>query len=122
MVFLLHTKIVQGEKSKLQFFQMQLSKYPNVNATREPEEPCFKHFKHLSSVISMKLKEHAASRGTTPDNSSQQQQIEQYLRESISLPEDADVLDFWIQHEQTYPDVADVVFDILDYPSLKCSY
>ena len=36
-------------------------------ATREPEdEPCFKRFKHLSSVVSEKLKEHA-SRGPTPD-------------------------------------------------------
>lgn len=67
---------------------------------REPEdEPCFKHIKHLSTVVSEKLKEHITSRLSTPDNSPQHQEIEKYLNEMISLREDADVLDFWVQHE-----------------------
>ena len=83
-------------------------------ATREPEdEPCFKRFKHLSTVVSEKLKEHVISRLSTPDDSPQHQQIEKYLNETIPLREDADVLDFWIQHEQIYPDVSDVAFNIL---------
>ena len=87
-------------------------------ATREPEdEPCFKHFKHFSTVVSEKLKEHITSRLSTPDNSPQHQVTEKYLNEMIPLREDADVLDFWVQHERIYPDVSDVAFDILTIPA-----
>ena len=41
----------------------------------------------------------------------------QYLSEASTLPEDADVLDFWVQHKQVYPDMADVAFDILTIPA-----
>ena len=85
---------------------------------REPEdEPCFKRFKHLSSIISEKLRDRTASRGTTPDSSPFQRELEGYIGETFNLNEEADALDFWVEHEQTYPDLADMAFDILTIPA-----
>ena len=85
----------------------------------EPEdEPCFKRFKHLSTIVSEKLKQlQQISRGTTPENSPQKQQMEKYLNEVIPFKEDADILDFWVDHEQSYPSLADVAFDVLTIPA-----
>ena len=33
------------------------------------------------------------------------------------LKEDADILDFWVQHEQIYPDIANIAFDVLTIPA-----
>jgi len=85
---------------------------PNANRELE-DEPCFKRFKHLSSVVSEKLKDRVTSRGTTPNDSLQKQQLEKYLSEVTSLKEDADILDFWVQQEQIYPDIANIAFDVL---------
>ena len=55
--------------------------------------------------------------GTTPDDSLQKQQLEKYLSEVTPLKEDADILDFWVQHEQIYPDIANIAFDVLTIPA-----
>ena len=36
---------------------------------------------------------------------------------SNTFKEDADILDFWVDHEQIYPSLADVAFDILTIPA-----
>jgi len=88
------------------------------DANREPEDqPCFKRFKHLSSVVSEKIKERVTSRGTTTDDSLQKKQLEKYLSEVTPLKGDADILDFWVQHEQIYPDIANIAFDVLTIPA-----
>jgi len=33
------------------------------------------------------------------------------------LKEDADILDFWVQHEQIYSDIANIAFDVLTIPA-----
>lgn len=81
------------------------------------DEPCFKRFKHLSYVVSEKLKEHVLARGPSPYSSPQKVQIENYLSETVSLKEDTDVLDFWIQHEPIYPDIAEVAYYVLTIPA-----
>ena len=87
-------------------------------SVRDPEdEPCLKWFKHLSTIISEKLKDRTTSRGTTPESSPLQRQLESYIGETFNLREEEDVLDFWLEHKQTYPDLADVAFDILTIPA-----
>ena len=43
--------------------------------------------------------------------------MEKYLSEVTPLKEDADILDFWVQDEQIYPNIANIGFDVLTIPA-----
>ncbi len=84
---------------------------------RPPEaEPCFKRFKYLSSMVSDKLKEQGASRAS-PHYSPQEEQLESYLRDNTMIDEKVDAIDYWLQNNEKYPDIAPIALDILVIPA-----
>ena len=92
---------------------------PSLPETERPPEaePRLKRFKYLSSVISEKRRERASSRASTPNRSPQLEQLETYLDDQSVYDENMDALDFWIENQQKYPDLALVAFDLLVIPA-----
>ena len=80
-------------------------------------EPRFKKFKYLSSVVSDKLKQQATSRASTPRHSIQEEQLDAYIGDHMVFDEKLDAIDFWIQNQDKYPDLAPIALDLLVIPA-----
>ena len=86
----------------------------------EDDEPSLKRFKHLSNIVLEKQKAQATaliSQSTHPC-SPQIKQLKTYLEDKFcKWDESLDALDFWVQNEEKYPDLAPVAFDLLTIPA-----
>ena len=81
----------------------------------DAEEPPYKRFKYLSSVLNERLKEQGKtqiSQQSQPDH----EELERYLSEPIAR-ENEDPLDFWTTNQNKYPHLAPVAFDMLVIPA-----
>lgn len=83
---------------------------------QDPEEPPYKRFKYLSTVLSERLKEQGKSLTQTTQQSPEQKELEKYSNEPVAK-ENQDPLYFWVCNQSKYPHRAPVAFDLLVIPA-----
>ena len=108
--FLVQTQCGDSDLSKLDSSCFELDSVLEA-------EPRFKKFKYLSSVVSDKLKQQATSRASTPRCSIQEEQLDAYIGDHMVFGEKLDAIDFWIQNQDKYPDLAPIALDLLVIPA-----
>ena len=81
----------------------------------DSEEPSYKHFKHLSSILNERLKEQGKTQ-ISQQSQPKHEELERYLNEPIAR-ENEDTLDFWTTNQNKYLCLVPVAFDMLVIPA-----
>lgn len=70
-------------------------------------------------MVSDKLKQQATSRASTPHYSIQEEQLDAYIGDHMVSDEKLDAIDFWIQNQDKYPDLAPIALDLHVIPAIQ---
>lgn len=84
--------------------------------TDTADEPAFKRFRYLSSIVSEKLRQ-ASSQPRSPPLIPGQDDLEKYLNDEVRLSEDNEPLDYWRDNELKYPTLSALASDLLVIPA-----
>ena len=97
----------------------ELAPQSYLQTPTDEDEPTLKMFKHLSNIVLEKQKAQATAyiSQLTHPCSPQVQQLRTYLEDKFcKWDESLDTLDFWVQNEEKYPDLAPVILFSFQLP------
>ena len=77
------------------------------------EPPPAKRFRHLDKVLQVNLKEKVKSKSKLPLG---KVEVDRYFDSTDSLADDADPIDYWLNHQTSYPLLSSVAIDTLIIP------
>ena len=89
---------------------------PNDISTKAVEEPPVKRFHHLDRLLKQKWQEGVKKTASLPPGKAQ---FERYFQSVVTLGDHVDPLAFWVDREQSYPQLAVIAIDILAIPPVE---
>lgn len=82
----------------------------NITMSEPPPAKCFRH---LDKVLQINWKEKVKSKSKLPPGKIE---VERYFESTDSLTDTADPIEYWLNHQATYPLLSSVTIDTLSIP------